>query len=78
MAYFLGFSFNSMSRQHHDVWALQFYFHDVWALQFHFLNTIYDTLPSSESYGHISWNLAQVQQQPLPCLLQFLSSVTGG
>ena len=47
------FLFNSVSRQHYDVWALQF----------PFLYNFKNTVPPSEAslYGHINWPLAQVQ-----------------
>ena len=46
---------NSTSRQHHEVWALQF----------PFLHRLKDTVPPSETclYGYINWSLAQAQQQ---------------
>ena len=47
--------FNSVSRQHHEVWASQF----------PFLHSLRDVIPPSEAcqYGHINWSLAQAQQQ---------------
>ena len=43
--------FNSVSRQHHEVWASQF----------PFLHSLRDVIPPSEAclYGHINWSLAQ-------------------
>ena len=43
--------FNSVSRQHHEVWASQF----------PFLHSLRDVIPLSEAclYGHINWSLAQ-------------------
>ena len=47
--------FNSVSRQHHEVWASQF----------PFLHSLKDVIPTNEAclYGHINWSLAQAQQQ---------------
>ena len=47
--------FNSVSRQHHEVWASQI----------PFLHSLRDMIPSSEAclYGCINWSLAQAQQQ---------------
>ena len=47
--------FNSVLRQHHEVWASQF----------PFLHSLRDVIPPSEAclHGHINWSLAQAQQQ---------------
>ena len=47
--------FNSVSREHHELWASQF----------PFLHSLRDVIPPSEDclYGHINWSLAQTQQQ---------------
>ena len=47
--------FNSISRQHHEVWSSQF----------PFLHSLREVIPPSEAclYGHINWSLAQAQQQ---------------
>ena len=52
---YLTHVFNSVSRQHHEVWASQF----------PFLHSLRDVIPSSEAclYGCINWSLAQAQQQ---------------
>ena len=50
-AYILAHLFNSVSRQHHDVWASQF----------RFLHSLKEVIPPSEAclYGHINWSLVQ-------------------
>ena len=47
----LAHLFNSVSRQHHEVWASQF----------PFLHSLKEVIPPSEAclYGHINWSLAQ-------------------
>ena len=47
----LAHLFNSVSRQHHEVWASQF----------PFLHSLKEVIPLSEAclYGHINWSLAQ-------------------
>ena len=47
----LAYLFNSVSRQHHEVWASQF----------PFLHSLKEVIPPSEAclYGHINWSLAQ-------------------
>ena len=47
----LAYLFNSVSRQHHEVWASQF----------PFLHSLKDMIPPSEAclYGRINWSLAQ-------------------
>ena len=52
---FLIHVFNSVSRQHCEVWASQF----------PFLHSLRDVIPPSEAclYSHINWSLVQVQQQ---------------
>ena len=47
----LAHLFNSVSRQHHNVWASQF----------PFLHSLKEVIPPSEAclYGHINWSLAQ-------------------
>ena len=55
MAFILAYLFNSVSRQHCEVWASQF----------PFLHSLRDVIPPSEAclYGHINWSLAQVHHQ---------------
>ena len=50
-AHILAHLFNSVSRQHCEVWASQF----------PFLHSLKDVIPPSEAclYGHINWSLAQ-------------------
>ena len=50
-AHILAHLFNSVSRQHHEVWASQF----------PFLHSLKEVIPPSEAclYGHINWSLAQ-------------------
>ena len=47
--------FNSVSRQHCEIWASQF----------PFLHSLKDVIPPSEAclYGHINWSLVQAKQQ---------------
>ena len=47
----LAHLFNSVSRQHHEVWASQF----------PFLHSLKEVIPPSEAclYGHINWSPAQ-------------------
>ena len=47
----LAHLFNSVSRQHHEIWASQF----------PFLHSLKEVIPPSEAclYGHINWSLAQ-------------------
>ena len=54
-AHILVHVFNSVSMQHHEVWASQF----------PFLHSLRDVIPLSEAclHGHINWFLAQAQQQ---------------
>ena len=51
MACILAYLFNSVSRQHCEVWASQF----------PFLHSLREVIPPSEAclYGHINWSLAQ-------------------
>ena len=62
--------FNSVSRQHCEVWASQF----------PFLHSPRDVIPPSEAclYGHINWSLAQAQQQSSMGLSQSFPSLRGG
>ena len=62
--------FNSVSRQHHNVLALQF----------PFLHSVKDVIPPSEAclYGCISWSLAQAQQQSSLGLSQSFPYKRGG
>ena len=55
LAYILAYLFNSVSRQHCEVWASQF----------PFLYSLRDVIPPSEAcpYGHINWSLAQAHHQ---------------
>ena len=50
-ALILAYLFNSVSRQHHEVWASQF----------PFLHSLREVIPPSEAclYGHINWSQAQ-------------------
>ena len=50
-AHILTYLFNSISRQHHEVWASQF----------PFLHSLREVIPPIEAslYGHINWSLAQ-------------------
>ena len=54
-AHILAHVFNSVSRQHCEVWVSQF----------PFLCSLRDVIPPSEAclHGHIKWSLAQAQQQ---------------
>ena len=51
LAHILAHLFNSVSRQHREVWASQF----------PFLHSLKEVVPPSEAclYGHINWSLAQ-------------------
>ena len=51
LAHILAHLFNSVSRQHHEVWASQF----------PFLHSLKEVIPPSEAclYGHINWSLLQ-------------------
>ena len=62
--------FNSVSRQHCNVWASQF----------HFLHSLWDVISLSEAclYCHINWSLAQVQQQSSMSLPQSFPSKRDG
>ena len=62
--------FNSVSRQHCEVWASQF----------PFLHSLRDVIPPSEAslYGHINCSLAQAQQQSSMGLSQSFPSKKGG
>ena len=62
--------FNSVSRQHCEVWASQF----------PFLHSLRDVIPPNEAclYGHINWCLAQAQQQSSMGLSQSFPSKRGG
>ena len=69
-AHILAHMFNSVSRQHHEVWASQF----------PFLHSLRDVIPPSEAslYGHINWSLAQAQQQSSMGLSQCFLYKRGG
>ena len=61
----LAYLFNSVSRQHCEVWASQF----------SFLHSLMDVISPSEAclYGHINWSLAQLTISLLwVCLSLFL------
>ena len=62
--------FNSVSRQHCEVWASQF----------PFLHSLRDVIPPSEAclYGHINWFLMQAQQQSSMGLSESFPSKRGG
>ena len=62
--------FNFASRQHHEVWALQF----------SFLHGLKDVVPPSAAclYGHINWSQAQAQQQSSIGLSQSFASKVNG
>ena len=62
--------FNSVCRQHHEVWASQF----------PFLHSLRDVIPPIEAclYGHINWSLAQAQQQSSMGLSQSFPPKRGG
>ena len=62
--------FNSVSRQHCEVWASQF----------PFLHSLREVIPPSEAclYCHINWSLAQAQQQSSMGLSQSFPSKRGG
>ena len=62
--------FNSVSRQHHEVWASQF----------PFLHSLRDVIPPNEAclYGCINWSLTQAQQQSSMGLSQSFPSKRGG
>ena len=62
--------FNSVSRQHCEVWASQF----------SFLHSHKDVIPASEAclYDHINWSLTQTQQQSSMGLSQSFPSKRGG
>ena len=63
-AHILAHVFDSLSRQHHEVWASQFTF----------LQSLKDVIPPSQAflYGSINWSLVQAQQQfPWVCLSPF-------
>ena len=62
--------FNSVLRQHCEVWASQF----------PFLHHFKHTVPPSENclYGHINWSLAQAQKQSFLGLSQSLISLRVG
>ena len=62
--------FNSVSRQHHEVWASQF----------PFLHCLRDVIPPSDAclYGHINWSLVQAQQQSSIGLSQPFTPKRGG
>ena len=66
----LAHVFNSVSRQHHEVWASQF----------PFLCSLKDVIPPSEVclYGHINQSLAQAHQQSSMGLSQSYPSERGG
>ena len=53
-----AYLFNSVSRQHREVWASQF----------PFLHSLWEEIPPSEAclYGHINWFLAQAHSVGLP------------
>ena len=57
-AHILGYLFNSVSRQHHEVWASQF----------PFLHSLKEVIPPSEAclYGCINRSLAQAHSVALP------------
>ena len=65
----LAHVFNSLSRQHHEVWASQF----------PFLHSVRDVFHPSEAclYDHINWSLAQAQQQSSMGLSLFFPSKRG-
>ena len=69
-AHILAYVFNSVSRQHHEVWASQF----------PFLNSLRNVIPPSGAclYGHITWSLLQAQQQSSMSLSQSFSCKRGG
>ena len=62
--------FNSVSRQHCQVWASQF----------PYLHSLREVIPPSEAclYGHINWTLVQAQQQSSMSLSQSFPSKRGG
>ena len=62
--------FNSVSRQHHEVWTSQF----------PFLHSLRDVIPASEAclYCCINWSLAQAQQQYSMGLSQSFPCKRGG
>ena len=66
----LAHVFNSVSRQHHEVWASQF----------PFLLSLRDVIPPSEAclYGHINLSLVQPQQQSSMTLSQSFPSKRSG
>ena len=57
LARILAHLFNSVSRQHREVWASQF----------PFLHSLKEMVPPSEAclYGHINWSLAQAHSMGL-------------
>ena len=62
--------FNSVFRQHCEVWASQF----------PFLHSLRDVIPPSEAclYGCLNWSLAQAQQQSSMGLSQSFPPKRGG
>ena len=62
--------FDSVSRQHHEVWTLQV----------PFLHSLREVIPPNEAclYGHINWSLVQGQQQSSIGLSQSFPSKMGG
>ena len=69
-AHILAHVFDSVSRQHHEVWASQFLF----------LQGLWNMIPPSGAcpYGCINWSLAQAQQQPSMGLSQSFPSKRAG
>ena len=70
MQLLFSISFNSASRQYHEVWVSQY----------PFLHNLKDSVPSSGAYlyGCINWSLTQAQQQSSLGLSQSSTSMTGG
>ena len=69
-AHILAHLFNSVSRQHHEVWASQF----------PFLHSLKEVIPPSEAclYGCINWSLAQAHSVDSVGLLQSFPPKRGG
>ena len=70
MAHILAYLFNSVSRQHCEIWASQF----------PFLHRVREVIPPSEAclYGHINWSLEQAHHQSSVGLSQSFPPKRGG